>query len=445
MLGVLRNRDFALLWWGGLVSMLGNWMLSVALPVYVYGTTGSTLATAIMFIAGALPRVLLGTVAGVFVDRWRRKRTMVVCNLLLALTLTPLLLVETGGATWPIYLVAFIQSSVGQFFGPAENALLPTLVGKEQLTPANALNALNNNLARLLGPAAGGLMMASYGLTGVVLVNVASYLVAAALIALLSAAAGTASRREPPTTGSALRRWASEWREGLSHIRGNRVTRMVLAVLALTSLGEGTFSVLLAPFVREVFAGGALELGWVLSAQAVGGVAGGLVIGWVGRCISPFKLLGFGSLFIGLFDLAIFNYPALLSAIWFSTTWFSTTRFSATPFPALIPALVLMVLVGVPASGFGAGYTTLVQTNVANKLLGRVFGTISTVSALTMLAGMAAAGVLGDLAGVVPVINTQGVVYVLAGVLVLVLWRPRRVVNPREAKRTATARENSET
>lgn len=435
MLSVLRNRDFTLLWWGGLVSMLGNWMLSVALPIYIYGTTGSTLATSLMFIAGALPRVLLGTVAGVFVDRWRRKRTMVVCNLLLALTLTPLLLVETGGATWLIYLVAFMQSSVGQFFGPAENALLPALVGKDELAPANALNALNNNLARLLGPAAGGLMTASYGLTGVVLVNVASYLAAAALIALLSASAGTTSRREQLATGNVLRRWASEWREGLTHIRGNRVTLIVLAVLALTSLGEGTFSVLLAPFVREVFAGGALELGWVLSAQAVGGVAGGLVIGWAGRRIPSFKLLGFGSLLIGLFDLAIFNYPAFLSA----------TRFSATPFPAIVPALVLMVLVGVPASGFGAGYTTLVQTNVAAALLGRVFGTLSSVSALTMLAGMAAAGVLGDLAGVVLVINTQGVVYVLAGVLVLVLWRPRRVVSPKGGNQTAAARESSET
>ena len=142
MLSVLRKRDFALLWWGGLVSMLGNWLLSVALPIYVYQSTGSTLATATMFIAGAVPRVLFGTVAGVFVDRLERKRTMVVCNVLLALTLAPLLLVEASGAGWLIYVVAFVQSSVAQFFAPAENALLPTLVNKEHLASANALNAL---------------------------------------------------------------------------------------------------------------------------------------------------------------------------------------------------------------------------------------------------------------------------------------------------------------
>ena len=398
MLNVFRNRDFALLWWGGLISWLGNWVSFVALPVYIYEMTGSTLATSLMFIAGAVPRVLLGTVAGVFVDRWERKRTMVVCNVLLAFTLAPLLLVEASGATWLTYLVAFVQSSVGQFFGPAENALLPTLVGKDQLVAANALNALNNNLARLIGPAAGGIVVASYGLTGAVLLDLASYLIAALLIGLVSSSSEGAPERRT-TTGNAVRRWVSDWREGLAHVRGNRLTLILLAVMALTSLGEGTFSVLLAPFVSQAFAGGALELGWLLSAQAVGGIAGGLVIGWVGRRTSPLRLLGFGALFLGLIDLAIFNYPALL--------------------PAIGPALVLMAVAGVPASGFGAGYITLVQTNIADKLLGRVFGTVSTVSTLTMLVGMAAAGVLGDLVGVVPVINTQEVVYVLAGLLVL--------------------------
>lgn len=410
MLSVLRNRDFGLLWWGGLVSMLGNWMLFVALPIYVYQTTDSTLATSLMFIAGAAPRVLLGTVAGVFVDRLERKRTMVVCNVLLALTLAPLLLVEASGAGWLIYLVAFVQSSVVQFFGPAENALLPTLVGKDRLASANALNALNNNLARLVGPAVGGMVMATYGLTGAVLINLASYLIAAVLIALISASPGAVSGRDRAAPSNAVRRWAAEWREGLAHIRRNRVTLILLAVMALTSLGEGTMSVLLAPFVSQAFAGGALELGWVLSAQAVGGIAGGLMIGWVGSRVAPLKLLGFGALFLGLVDLAIFNYPALL--------------------PIIGPALVLMAVAGVPASGFGAGYATLVQTNVADALLGRVFGTMNTVSALTLLAGMAAAGVLGDLVGIVPVINTQGVVYILAGLLVLVLAQPRRIVIP---------------
>ena len=136
--------------------MMGDYMLFVALPIYIYETTGSTLATSLMFMAGAAPRVLLGSVAGVFVDRWPRQRTMVICNLLLALGVTPLLLVALGGPIWTVYVVAIFQSSINQFFGPAETALLPTLVEQKQLVSANALNALNNNLARFIGPAAGG-------------------------------------------------------------------------------------------------------------------------------------------------------------------------------------------------------------------------------------------------------------------------------------------------
>ena len=132
---------------------------------------------------------------------------------------------------------------------------------------------------------------------------------------------------------------------------------------------------------------------------------GGIAIGWLGGRIAPAPLLGFGALLLGIVDLAIFNYPALL--------------------PSLIPALVLMAVVGIPASSFGAGYTTLMQTNVVDKLLGRVFGVVGTTSAFGMLLGMGTAGVLGDRLGVVPVINIQGVVYVLAGLLVLAFVRPR--------------------
>jgi len=76
MLAALRQRNFALLWFGQLISLLGDWILFVALPFYIYTLTGSTLATGIMFMVQTLPRLFLGSVAGVFVDRWNRRRTM---------------------------------------------------------------------------------------------------------------------------------------------------------------------------------------------------------------------------------------------------------------------------------------------------------------------------------------------------------------------------------
>jgi len=95
MLTTLRQRNFALLWAGGLISMAGDGMLYIGLPIYIYQLTHSTLATSLMFIAETVPRIALGSVAGVFVDRWERKRTMVIANGLLALGLLPQPLLDT--------------------------------------------------------------------------------------------------------------------------------------------------------------------------------------------------------------------------------------------------------------------------------------------------------------------------------------------------------------
>jgi len=82
MLAVLRRRDFGLLWLGGLISVAGDWVLYAALPYFVYARTGSTVATAGMIVAELAPGVVLGSIAGVFVDRWNRKRVLVVANVL---------------------------------------------------------------------------------------------------------------------------------------------------------------------------------------------------------------------------------------------------------------------------------------------------------------------------------------------------------------------------
>lgn len=125
MIAVLRQRNFSLLWFAGLISMIGDWMLRIALPVYIFELTNSTLATGLMFMVSTLPRLLFGSIAGVFVDRWDRRRTMIAANFLMALGLLPLLLVNSLDSLWIIYVVAFVQALISQFFGPAENALLP--------------------------------------------------------------------------------------------------------------------------------------------------------------------------------------------------------------------------------------------------------------------------------------------------------------------------------
>lgn len=403
MIATLRQRDFLLAWLGGLISMIGDWVLYIALPLYVYQLTGSTLATSAMFIAELIPALLFGSVAGVFVDRWDRKRTMVISNLLLAVTLLPLLTVRSDEWVWVAYAVGFVQSSITQFFRPAENALLPRLVDEERLLNANSLNALNNNLARLLGPALGGSVMGLYGITAVVLVDAVSFLAAAGMIALI-AASGQVERAGAVTTEVAQRAWRRVWREwveGVTLVRRHRAVAVLLGLQGIAFLGEGVFGVMFVVWVEEVLEGGSRELGWLMSAQAVGGLLGGILFGSIADRFAPVRLFGVGSVVFGILDLALFNYPLFVSGIWIG--------------------ILLIALVGVPTIGIGAGFTTLLQRTVRDEYRGRVFGIMDTTSALLQVAGTLIAGVLGGVLGPIVLLNIQGGAYIATGLLALVV------------------------
>ena len=155
MFELLKQRNFVLIWVAGLISIAGDYALTIAVPIYIYRLTGSTLATAGAFAASFVPRVLIGSVAGVFVDRWDRKQTMIWSDLSRAALLAPLLFATSIDRIWLVYLVSAIQGTIGLFFGPAERALLPSLIDENQLVAANSLNSLGNELGRLGGPAHG--------------------------------------------------------------------------------------------------------------------------------------------------------------------------------------------------------------------------------------------------------------------------------------------------
>jgi MFS family permease len=178
---LLRRRDFGLLWAGGLVSETGDWFLLVGLPVWVLQVTGSSLVTATVFLVGLLPGLVVGPLAGVLVDRWDRRRTLVAVSLAEAAFLLPLLTVDGRGDLWVVYLVMAVEASLGQLNDPARNALVPALVGRDDLVGANALIGLNGNLARLVGSPLGGILVELSGLPGLVIGDAISFLLCAAL------------------------------------------------------------------------------------------------------------------------------------------------------------------------------------------------------------------------------------------------------------------------
>ncbi|HEY0069855.1 MAG TPA: MFS transporter, partial [Chloroflexia bacterium] len=343
MISLLRQRNFSLLWFGGLVSYAGNWMLFIALPIYVYQLTGSTVAIGTTFIIGTLPRLLLGTVAGVFADRWDRKHTIVATNVLMGLGLLPLMLVHSADALWIVYAVSLFNATVGTVVGPAENALLPTLVSEEHLVTANSLNALNDSLARLVGPPLGGAIAGLLGVMGVAIADASTFFFAAAMVALIRV---DARPRQEEARGevrvqSAWGKFWTDWLNGLKVVKRDRQLAIIFVFIAITQVGEGVLAVMMAVFVSKVFGGGAEELGFLFGAQAIGGMVGSFFVGAVAKKVAPARLLGLSAILFGFIDLLIVNYPTF--------------------YPSIDPAFVLIAIVGIPAVGMITSMYTLLQ------------------------------------------------------------------------------------
>jgi MFS family permease len=434
-----RAPDLRLLLGAGLVSMTGDWLLSVGLAYSVYALTGSTLASAAALLSAFVPQVLVGSVAGVFVDRWDRKRTMVATNLLLSVGLLPLLLVSGQDWIWLVYVVLALQSCIEVFFAPAEQAFLPNVVEDADLVAANGLNAQVRNLARLFGSGLGGVIAAAGGIRAIAMADMVTFLVAALLVARIRTAGravvvvSTSSTDETSSTdgdsstdeGSStdetsstdqdsstdapeeagevvlgrVAALAQEWRIGLSTVTSNRVLMTLMMMLLITSTGEGIMGTLFAPFVRHVLHGSGQVYGVITGVQAIGGVAGGFLVAVVAERWSPVTMVWAGSIAFGLVDLGIFLYPLLWVNPW--------------------PAAAGMILVGLPGAVVVAGMMTLYQRNTTDERRGRVFSLVSLAQAISVVVGSTIAGFLGGPTGIMPILALQGAGYVVAGFLVL--------------------------
>jgi Na+/melibiose symporter-like transporter len=427
---LLRRRDFGLLWAGGLISETGDWFLLVGLPVWVLQLTGSSLVTATVFLVGLLPGLVVGPLAGVLVDRWDRRRTLVAVSLAQAAFLLPLLAVDGRDRLWIVYLVMAVEAALGQLNEPARNALVPALVAPGDLVGANALIGLNGNLARLAGSPLGGVLVEVAGLPGLVVGDAASYLLGAALLALVgqrpSLRWGRPWRGQGPRRGRVADRpkrgarlstaLARDWLDGLRTVLGNRELRWGLVVDGLAAVAQGIFMVLFVLFVTRELGGAGAEVGLLRGVQAIGGLLGGvLVVGLAGR-LEPGLLLGASLVVFGLVSLAIWNGPEVTGAGWVY--------------------LGLFMAAGIPGIGFLTGLTALIQERTAEAYLGRVFATFGGGFNGLMAVGMLLAGLLGDAVGVVAVLNGQAALYLLAGLLALAtLGRTRRDAYPRVSKR----------
>lgn len=408
MLAALRQRNFAYLWFGQVISLIGDWVLFVALPFYVYSLTGSTLATGIMFIVQTIPSIFFGSVAGVFVDRWDRKRTMLIANMAQASALIPLFIVHSQQWIWVVYIFAFIEAMISQFFDSAKSAIIPNLVDEEHLIAANSLNSMSQELTRLIGPLFGGLLLGLYGINSVIVVDAASFLVSACMIALIVLPSNTQqAQNETIHTLATIGKVWHEWVEGLQLVRKQQLISGIFVVFGVAMIGEGVIEVILAAFVKHVMHGNALVLGWLMTAQAIGGIAGSVIIVQLSKVIHPTRLIPLSAMIFGPLILVIANFPVL---------------------PVVLPVITLC---GAAVIGFFVSMITLLQSNVSDKYRGRIFGTLNTVQAIAMLFGMILASGLGDRVGITQMVELDACFNILAGMLAFFMIRNTNKAAPK--------------
>jgi len=411
MRDVLFQRDFFLLWSAGLISIAGDRMLAVALPLYVYGKTGSVFATSFMVVSIHLPVALLGTAAGVYVDRWHLRRVMVIVNCVRAVLLLLLLIIDIDRFLWVVYVVAAMEATVGTFFGPAENALLPRLVKRERLVQANVLNSMNNNLALLIGPVLGALIYTSGGLVGVVVADSATYLIAAGLISSIRSRAPSTS--QTIAAPSNFHGFKDDLLDGLRRIGLSRLLIALCVVRALGGIGEGLLVPQWIPFLKEILRGTDEYVGVFVSVQAIGGLIGGAVFGTLGGRWNPLAILCAASLIQASIDLIQFNAPLVL-----------------TVGPTLhAVAIILVVLFGLLSIPKHASYTTLLQVSTTEAFRGRVFGAFDAIGSALFVFGLLLSAPLSSLAGIIPVMNVAGLMFLIGGLTIYLEIRRRRMQN----------------
>ncbi|MFI9379643.1 MFS transporter [Kutzneria sp. NPDC052558] len=382
--GLLRHAAFLRLWLSGLFAETAEWMLQVALPVYVYQATGSAGSTALVMVTGIVPMLLVSPAAGMIADRFDRRRVLMVVCLAQAAVSAPLLF---GGQQAVIYLVMAAQSALASLFEPTRNALVPALVGADRLASANGLMGFNSSVARLAGSSLGGLVLGVWGLGWVI----AGYLAALVIAALLLV----------PRFGvhvEAVRADVGGWLDGVRAFR-DPALRATGVSLALIALGQGMFLVLFVVFVTGPLHGGDADVGLLRGIQAVGGVGAGLLIAAVANRVSAVRMMGLGILTLGLCSALVWNLPHLTVTFWLY--------------------VVLFAAVGAPAVVAQSAALTAVQLRAPDEQVGRVLAAVYAGFAGLQTVGTLLAGFLVGVVGLDVLLDVQAGMLVAAGIAAL--------------------------
>ncbi len=424
------NGSFSALWAGQLISLFGDRIHQVALAATVLLTTGSVLASAMVFVAATLPNLLLSPVAGTLVDRWDHKEVLVVSDLLRA---AAVLLVPIAAVTNVIlvYPLVFVITTISIFFRPARVAILPQIVRDDELLSANSALWVGETMADIIGWPLAGLFVVTLGnaLPVAFWLDAATYVGSAALLSTIvvrsarrpvpAAASADSDVDEPlgeatgidaatgPGAGAGGGKHADrpvepepggfvgELKAGWRFLRGEPTLLANTLQATVAQLTVGVLIALTPAFALAVF--GSDPLGWkaiysfIETSQGIGSLIGGFLIGLVGTRFTK------GSMIIGGY--ALFGFLLFLFAL--SGNLGLVLGFS---FGSGIANMVFLI----PSQ-------TLFQERTPQELMGRVVGFRFALVFGAMTLAMAVGGVLAEALGVTVVIAASGLITMFAG------------------------------
>jgi MFS transporter, DHA3 family, macrolide efflux protein len=404
---VLRIPAYRRLWLGQLVSEAGDGLTNLALLLLVNHLTGSTAAIAAMAICLAIPPLTIGLFAGAYVDRADRRQIMLASDLLRAGTVLGFVLVGSADMLWLLFLLAFVQASVGTFFTPARGAVVPKVVPAQGLLAANSIAQATRVIAGIVGAGLAGVIVGVLGTFWPAFVlDAASFLVSFALILGLPAAVGhispaggQAAAAAPGDAAPAQPGIGASLKLGLSRVAHSRLLATTILSLGVVMLGLGAVNVLFVPLLIQVLEVSPAWFGPVDMAQSASMILAAGMAGAIAARVRPTTIVTAGLVGVAV----VIGLTGAVTAIW--------------------QVLLLMFLAGWFVSPLQAAVITMLQVNVEDAERGRIMSVLNAAMSAASVLSMAFAGIAGDLLGVRSVFFVAAAIIGAGAVVSLVGFR----------------------
>jgi MFS family permease len=390
--GVVRSRAYFPLWLGLLVSNFGDTLHYIAVVVLVFQLTGQGLAVAGLVAAEILPVLLLGPVAGVIIDRFSRKGVLIAADLFRAVLVLTLLWPQ---GAWHVYLVAAGLASGGTFFNPTVQAVIPALTTPEQRLAANSVSWSTGRLVQILASAAAGGLIALIGTGPAFLLNAASFLASALLIATLRIPAHAGQLGAGVKRG--LGNYFGDARDGLLFALRDSFVSRLLIVQGLASLAVGGTSAMLVVLSERHLGLPPAGFAWLIGAIGFGALLGPFIPNALAKDYRDARWLFVPYIIRGIGD--------VLLAV----------------FTSLPVALFLLFLYGLNTSTGTVVFNSTVQGAVPDAVRGRVFTLLDVTWNAMRLLSLALGGLMVDVVGIRALFWAGGALLALAGLLGLAL------------------------